>query len=142
MLGIIGTLGSAVVSGVSDYFKTKQEIKKVKVEADKEIIVATAKAKIKQLEKESTQDHDINMLMVKNMNKSWKDEFVLIIVSIPAIMLFVPSVQEYAIQGFNSLGDAPLWYQILLLGIFFTIYGLKDVFKLVIQLLVNKFKGK
>ena len=35
MLSIIGSIGSAIVGGVSDYFKGKQEIKKIQLEADK-----------------------------------------------------------------------------------------------------------
>lgn len=45
MFGILGSLGTAIVSGVSDYFKGRQEIKKVELEADKMLIMAEAQAK-------------------------------------------------------------------------------------------------
>ena len=45
MIGGILAIGSSIVSGITDYFKGKQEIKKVQVEADMQIIKAEADAK-------------------------------------------------------------------------------------------------
>ena len=71
-------------------------------------------------------------------DKTWKDEFVLIVVCIPIIVL------SYAIISddvniktkldlfFDYFGKFPSWYQWLIVGIFSAIYGLKptlDVFK-------------
>jgi len=71
-------------------------------------------------------------------DKTWKDEFVLIIVCIPIIVL------SYAIISddiniktkldlfFDYFGKFPSWYQWLIVGIFSAIYGLKptlDIFK-------------
>ena len=71
-------------------------------------------------------------------DKSWKDEFVLIVVCIPIIVL------SYAIISddvnikmkldlfFDYFGKFPSWYQWLIVGIFGAIYGLKptlDIFK-------------
>ena len=71
-------------------------------------------------------------------DKTWKDEFVLIIVCIPIIVL------SYAIISddiniktkldlfFDYFAKFPTWYQWLIVGIFSAIYGLKptlDIFK-------------
>ena len=71
-------------------------------------------------------------------DKTWKDEFVLIVVCIPIIVL------SYAIISddvnikmkldlfFDYFGKFPSWYQWLIVGIFGAIYGLKptlDIFK-------------
>lgn len=136
------SLGGLIVEGVSSYFKTSQEIKKVKTEANKKIIIAEAEAKIKRLDREAEQDHDVNMEMIKRMDKSWKDEFVLLLVTSPFVMLFVPSLQDLAIKGLNALADTPFWYQVLVVGIFFTIYGMRDIFKVVLQVMISKLKGK
>jgi len=71
-------------------------------------------------------------------DKTWKDEFVLIIVCIPILVL------SYAIISddinirtkldlfFDYFGRFPTWYQWLIVGIFSAIYGLKptlDIFK-------------
>ena len=64
-------------------------------------------------------------------DKTWKDEFVLIIVCIPILVL------SYAIISddvnirtkldlfFDYFGKFPSWYQWLIVGIFGAIYGLK-----------------
>ena len=41
----IFSIGSSIVTGISDYFKGKQEISKVQLEADKKLILAEAEAK-------------------------------------------------------------------------------------------------
>ena len=51
MVGGLVTLGSAIISGISGYFKDKHEIKKVQVEADKLLIRAEAESKAKRLER-------------------------------------------------------------------------------------------
>lgn len=62
MLGIIGSLGSAIITGVSDYFKGKQEIKKVELEADKMLIMAEAQAKADRLKREAEMDYDLDKI--------------------------------------------------------------------------------
>lgn len=125
-------LAKMAIGGISSWFTTSQELKKVKEAGKIEIEKAKTIAEVTRIDKESTQDHDYNMAMVKRMDMSWKDEFVLIVVSIPMSL-------EYYRGGFEALDKLPAWYQILVLGIFFSIYGLKDIFKVVLQLLL---KGK
>ncbi|CAB4140132.1 hypothetical protein UFOVP396_12 [uncultured Caudovirales phage] len=64
-------------------------------------------------------------------DRSWKDEFVLVVVCIPILVL------SYAIVSddiniktkldlfFDYFGKFPSWYQWLIVGIFGAIYGLK-----------------
>ena len=71
-------------------------------------------------------------------DKSWKDEFVLIVVCIPIIVLSYAVISDDAnIKSkldlfFDYFGKFPSWYQWLIVGIFSAIYGLKptlDIFK-------------
>ncbi len=64
-------------------------------------------------------------------NNGWKDEFVLVIVSLPILVLayavffgddMMKEKLDLFFQYFNGL---PQWYQWLLIGIFGAIYGLK-----------------
>lgn len=143
MISAITSLGGLVINGVSNYFKTKQEIKKVKVEADKEVIVAKAKATIKRVMRESEQDYDLNRVALENMNSSWKDEFILIVITLPFIMLFIPDLQPYAINGLKAMeSSTPIWYQIMVISIFLSIYGLRDILKIVLQIIIGKVKGE
>lgn len=131
----------AIISGVTTYFSNRQEISKLKHEGRLKVIEAETQGRIEQVKRESEQDYNYNMEMVKQMKNSWKDEFVLLIVSAPAVMLFIPDLQDYAINGFAVMAHTvPVWYQVLLLGIYFSTYGLKDIFKIVLQLILGKVK--
>jgi len=71
-------------------------------------------------------------------SKSFKDEFVLIIVCIPILLLSYaiftddPLIKSKLDLFFDYFGKFPTWYQWLIVGIFGAIYGLKptiDMFK-------------
>jgi len=69
--------------------------------------------------------------------KGWKDEFVLILVSAPVLLLLWsvfsddPNIQEKLDIFFDKFSNLPFWYQSLFIGVVASIYGLKgaDIFK-------------
>lgn len=136
--GLLG-IGSAIVSGVSDYFKGKQEINKTKLEGDIKVLVAEAEAKVRRLEKESEQDYDLDKLATQNMEKSWKDELILIIFLAPVVMCFIPEYQVYVTNGFASLALVPDWYMGILVGMIVVIYGMRGLLKMALQMVGNRF---
>jgi uncharacterized ion transporter superfamily protein YfcC len=70
-------------------------------------------------------------------DKGWKDEFVLLLVSAPVILLIWsvfsddPEIQEKLHMFFEQFNNLPFWYQTLFVGVVASIYGLKgaDIFK-------------
>ena len=70
-------------------------------------------------------------------DKGWKDEFVLILVSAPVVLLIWsvfsddPLIQEKLHIFFEQFNNLPFWYQTLFVGVVASIYGLKgaDIFK-------------
>ena len=142
MIGGLVTLGSAIVSGISGYFKDKNEIKKVQVEADKLLIRAEAESKAKRLEREAEMDYDLDRIAMQNMDKSWKDELILLIWLTPVVMSFIPELQPYVVAGFASLALVPDWYMYILVGMVTVIYGMRGMLKMVLQIVGNKFKFK
>ena len=70
-------------------------------------------------------------------DKGWKDEFVLILVSAPVILLIWsvfsddPEIQAKLHMFFEQFNNLPFWYQTLFVGVVASIYGLKgaDIFK-------------
>ena len=70
-------------------------------------------------------------------DKGWKDEFVLILVSAPVILLIWsvfsddPNIQQKLDVFFDKISNLPFWYQSLFIGVVASIYGLKgaDIFK-------------
>lgn len=133
MVGGLVTLGSAIVSGISGYFKDKNEIKKVQVEADKLLIMAEAESKAKRLEREAEMDYDLDRIAMQNMDKSWKDELILLIWLTPVIMCFIPEYHVYVTNGFASLALVPDWYMYILVGMVTVIYGMRGLLRMMIE---------
>jgi len=70
-------------------------------------------------------------------DKGWKDEFVLLLVAAPVILLIWsvfsddPNIQAKLDIFFDKFSNLPFWYQSLFIGVVASIYGLKgaDIFK-------------
>ena len=66
-------------------------------------------------------------------DKGWKDEFVLILVSLPILLLIWsvfsddPMIQEKIDIFFDKFANLPVFYQALVVGSFSTILGIKGV---------------
>ena len=59
------------------------------------------------------------------MKFTWKDEFLLIILVTPAIMCFIPGAQIYAREGFKIFGTLPMFYKILFVAVYASVFGLR-----------------
>ena len=138
MLGGLVTLGSAIISGISGYFKDKNEIKKVQVEADKLLIMAKAEAEANKMRRESEQDYDLDKIAMIAMDKSWKDEFLLILFSIPIAMCFFPEYRQYVEDGFKTLNIIPEWFMYIYVAMIVVIYGLRGLLRMFLQLMIDK----
>lgn len=84
---------------VIDGFKHKREIQRARVDAE----VAMAQRRLEA-------DISWDQVGMENQRTSWKDEWWTLVLAAPAIMLFIPALQPYAIQGFDALGQVPDWY--------------------------------
>ena len=127
---------------LGEYFKDKKEISKVQVEADKLIIIAEALSKAKRLEREAEMAYDLDRIAMQNMDKSWKDELILLIWLTPVVMSFIPEWQPFVIAGFASLALVPDWYMYILVGLVTVIYCMRGMLKMVLQIAGSKFKIK
>ena len=73
----------------------------------------------------------------KSNDQGWKDEFVLILISLPILLLIWSvfsddtNIQEKLDIFFDKFSNLPFWYQSLFIGVVASIYGLKgaDIFK-------------
>ena len=131
-----------MLSVISEYLKDKNEIKKVQVEADKLLITAEAKSKAKRLQREAEMDYDLDRIAMQNMDKTWKDELILLIWLTPVVMSFIPEWQPFVVAGFASLVLVPDWYMYILVGLVTVIYGMRGLLKMALQIIGSKFKIK
>ncbi len=99
------TIFSAVTSIFGDWLSSRRQIKQAKTEA-----------KIERLKNTSDQ-------------RGWKDEYLVLLWSLPSIMNFIPGLQPYAEQGFENMANAPEWYIYGWLGITGAVFGLNRLIK-------------
>ena len=140
-MGIFATLGTAIISGITGYFKDKNEIKKVEVEAEKMLVLAKAEAEANKMKRESEQDYDLDKIAMMAMEKSWKDEFLLILFSIPIAMCFFPDYRQYVEDGFKTLNIIPEWFMYIYVAMIVVIYGLRGLLRMFLQLMIDKIGG-
>lgn len=141
-MGIFATLGTAIISGITGYFKDKNEIKKVEVEAEKMLVLAKAEAEANKMKRESEQDYDLDKIAMTAMDKSWKDEFLLILFSIPIAMCFFPEYRQYVEDGFKTLNIIPEWFMYIYVAMIVVIYGLRGLLRMFLQLMIDKIGSK
>jgi len=91
------------VKGFVDTKKIKGEVK-----------IATLKAEQKRQEDIAAGKIKWEQSAVDQMKGSWKDEFVLLALMIPAICAFIPGMQPHIEAGLQTLENMPSYYRNLL----------------------------
>ena len=107
-------------------YKKRQETKMLMADAQ-----ATHASKMARGELEYKQ------AVMTNNQQGWKDEFVLILVSAPVMLLIWsifsddPELMKKVEMLFEYFNNMPFWYQALFIGVVSAIYGLKgaDIIK-------------
>ena len=96
-------VASSAVSGFIETKKLKQEAKLTKIKADTKLMEDQIAGKVAW-----------EASAVDQMKGSWKDEFVLLALMLPAILVFVPGMTEHVERGFVALQQLPDYYKHLL----------------------------
>ena len=108
------------VSAGTHIFKKRQETKMLMADAQ-----ATHASRMARGELEYKQ------AVMTNNQQGWKDEFVLILVSAPILLLIWsifsddPKIMAKVEMFFEYFNNMPFWYQALFIGVVSSIYGLK-----------------
>ena len=89
--------------------------------------VAEAKARASVAEKVAAGEVEWEGKMAQASDNSWKDEFALVVLLAPAILVFIPGMTEYVRNGFEILNTLPEWYQYLLFIAISASFGIKGV---------------
>ena len=122
-------LGKGVVEPVAAYYTRKQELKHARFEAELKATQAAGDRRAQLIREGLAADASWEMEFAKQASSSWKDEWTLIVVSIPAILAFVrtPWLDGPGIvaAGFGALEQTPGWYQLALLTLFFATVGIR-----------------
>ena len=94
-------------------------------------------AEMKHAERMASGELEYKKAVIQNNQQGWKDEFVLILVSAPVMLLIWsifsddPNIMENVDMFFDKFNNMPFWYQALFIGVVSAIYGLKgaDIIK-------------
>jgi uncharacterized ion transporter superfamily protein YfcC len=109
----------AVEAG-SHIYKNKQKTK-----------MLMADAQMNHAQKMSTGELEYSGKLLEARQSDWKDEFILILLSMPIIMLAWsvwsdnPAHMEKMELFFLHFGNLPFWYQTIFVGVIASVYGLK-----------------
>ena len=94
-------------------------------------------AEMKHAERMASGELEYKKAVITNNQQGWKDEFVLILVSAPVMLLIWsifsddPEIMIKVEKFFEQFNNMPFWYQALFIGVVSAIYGLKgaDILK-------------
>lgn len=126
---MIGLLAKLLPSGIKlgmDIVKNRNQSKRLE-----------SVAELRHMEKMANGEVEYQKAVMTNNNQGWKDEFVLILVSSPVMLLIWsifsddPQIMEKVEKFFQQFNNMPFWYQALFIGVVSAIYGLKgaDIMK-------------
>jgi len=126
---MIGLLTKLLPSGIKlgmEIMKNKQNTRRLE-----------SVAEMKHMERMATGELEYKKAIIQNNQQGWKDEFVLILVSAPVMLLIWsifsddPEIMAKVEKFFEYFNNMPFWYQALFIGVVSAIYGLKgaDIMK-------------
>lgn len=120
---IVTALLGKVAPQVVDYYKEKQRLKqevkleKLRGKAEYE------RQKTQRASESEGRDHEWELESIHN--SGWKDEWVLVILSIPMVCVFIPWTQAAVLAGFAALETTPSWYRWLVMVIYAATFGIR-----------------
>lgn len=68
---------------------------------------------------------EMDLAAMNQMQFTWKDEYLLVLFSIPLMLAFVPPLVPYVHSGFAVLQGLPAWYQWSITGMVAATFGLR-----------------
>ena len=116
------TLGRLALKTGAEIYKNKKRAKLLESEAE-----------VKHLERVVAGEVEHKKVMIQAQQNDWKDEFCLILISIPLLLLAWsvfsddPNIQQKVDIFFDKFSNLPTFYQALVVGSFSTILGVLGV---------------
>ena len=119
----------ALIGPISQLAGTWLEGKVEKTKAETGAKVAKAKAEATIMEKKATGEIDWDLEAIKGSQSSWKDEWLVILFSVPLVLAFIPGMEGVVANGFAQLEAMPEWYQYSLGVIVAASFGVRSATK-------------
>jgi len=131
MIQFLAPILSAIGSGFTSWNDGRVKVKEAKLA----VKLAKYSAQEARYMQEAKAEENWDLAALRQSESSWKDEWLVFLLSMPFIGSFIPVVQDHVVLGWSYVSKAPLWYQTAFLGIIAASFGLrwwiskkKDVF--------------
>jgi hypothetical protein len=83
---------------------------------------AYEEAKSRRASESEGRDHEWEIESIRN--SGWKDELVIIVLTIPLVLVFTP-LAPTVLEGFDVLSTTPDWYRWLVMTIYAATFGIR-----------------
>lgn len=131
-LSVVGDALGSLFKVAGEPIKEWQKRKTLKVEQEDKELEREHELGLKKLdiafklaEQGQKVEADWDRTAQKQMENTYKDEYLLLLFSVPLIGAFIPEYQETVLQGFEVLSKTPEWYMMSILGMVAATYGLR-----------------
>ena len=105
-----------ILSLVSEPVKSFMETRTIKAENKAKIEEAKVNAQIRGIERTAESEINYDIAALRQQQYSWKDEFALLVITLPFIGSFLPWTQEFVMLGWDYVSRAPEWYSYTFIG--------------------------
>jgi len=124
---------TTLLKPVVEYFDRRRHRKHEEFVMEMELKKAKAKAAAERVN--TGQIADINWELHSIRNSGWRDEYLTLLTSVALILVFIPHTQPYVIEGFMALENTPMWFQVVVLMVYSSAFGIRifDNFKRVLN---------
>lgn len=104
----------------------RQELKEIEIEGRTRVLVAQAEAEVARLNKSIDAEISWDAASVQQMQHSWKDEYLTLMLSAPMILAFLGEWGRTAVaEGFAAVQGAPDWYKVAFLTTIAASFGIR-----------------
>lgn len=109
-----------------DALAKRQHLKEIKIEAETRIAVAKAEAEVARMNKMAEAEINWDIEATRQMQSSWKDEYLTLLLSAPMILAFMGDWGRTAVsEGFEAIATAPEWYKVAFLVTIAASFGIR-----------------
>lgn len=125
-LNPIVNLGSTYLEGRNQVAQAKSAAAIVGIKAAADVKVAGARAANKLADDGQTQDFNLDLVAMQQMDKSLLDEVMIGLLLIPIAASFL-GYQDEVTAAFESFSAMPDWYQYLVIGVYVVKFGMRGL---------------
>jgi len=126
LLGPVADLGKTYLSGKNDIAKAKQAAAIIGLKADADVKVAGVRAANKLADSGQTQEFNLDLIAMEQMEKSYLDEIMIALLLVPIAVSFM-GYQAEVTAAFESFSVMPEWYQYLVIGVYVVKFGMRGL---------------